>query len=312
MSGAEGKRQRDRNAAAEGARQKDDKRLKEKVQTAEQAIEAEMKALEKSKDADLLLSQLTPAHEALLAECLLSEQTAAASAQPYVPCEEGLAAVANKQRERDLLHMSVSDMKKSCQTVVEAYAHSQSMLFEATRERATAQTEVDEEKTRLQGLLRANDDDVAIVASAARLPQKIAHRDTTGQNIPELTQKDTLAAANASTQRMLVQKADLMCHHLEQELAALKQTMDAAEEQCTGPLRRLAMSNTTTIEESQQALDQAINYQRQFEETHTKLFDNLGTSVLKHMLRVIYLSEPSGNERSDLRHDILKVRRHAA
>jgi len=129
----------------------------------------------------------------------------------------------------------------------------QSLLFEAMRERAAARTEVGEEKTRLQNLLRGNDD-VVIVASAARLQQKIAHHNTTGRNIPELTQQDVLAATNASTQQMLVQEAYLMCNHLEKELAALKQTMDAARELCTGSLRRLAMLNTTTVEESEQDL----------------------------------------------------------
>jgi len=310
-SGAEGKRQRDENVVDAHTEGGPTQRTKDKTPAAELAITAEMKALEKSKDADMLVAQLTPAHNALIEQCAQSAKTAAAAAQQYVPCAEQLACIAAKEREREMLLLSVLDMKTSCQTAVESYAHSQSMLFEATGERAAAQTEVDDEKMGLQELLRGNDD-AAIVASSIRLQQKIAHRDTTGLSIPELTQQDVRAAENATTEQMLVHEADLMCVHLDKELVTLKQTMDAAQDLCTGPLARLISSNDASMQESLQVLDQAIHYQKLYSETHRKLFLNLSNATLKHMLRVTYGSEPSGNERADLQRDILKARERAA
>jgi hypothetical protein len=311
-SRADGKRQRDEDQVKDFSEHTpSSRRLKEKTVDAEMAIAAEMKALEKSKDADMLVSRLRAAHDALVHQYTQSATTAAASAQPYVPCAFGLAGIAAKEREREMLLLSVSEMKTSCKAAVDLHAHRQSLLLEATRERAASQTEVDEEKTRLQDLLLA-DDGVGIVASATRLQHKIAQRDAIGDKIPELTQQDKVAGDHAATHQMLAREADLMCEHLDGELAALQQTMDAARDLCTGSVTRLTCSNETVIEESRLALEDAISYQQAYSTAHHDLFMNLSIVALKHMLRVTYGAQPSGNERADLRRDIQKVRERAA
>ena len=270
-----------------------------------------MKALEKSKDADKLVLQLRASHDALVEQCTQSAETAAAGAQHYVPCAEGLASIAAKEREREMLFLSVSDMQTSCKTAVDSHVQSQFMLSEATRERDEAQTEVDGEKARLQDFLRA-DDGVGIVESATRLQQIIARRDTAGDKIPTMSQQNQLAAENASTHQMLTREAHLVCEHLDAELATLQQTMVAARDLHTGSLSCLTSSNATAMQESQKALKEAISYQRSYKAAHHDLFVDLSIAALKHMIRVTYEQEPSGNERAELQRDIMRMRERAA
>jgi len=94
MSRAEGKRQRDKNVVDESTERGPSEQSRQKTLAAEAAIAAEMKALEKSKDADELVSQLRSSYDALVELCTQSAETAAAGAQHYVPCAEGLTRAA--------------------------------------------------------------------------------------------------------------------------------------------------------------------------------------------------------------------------
>jgi len=144
------------------------------------------------------------------------------------------------------------------------------------------------------------------------LQQIITRRDTAGDKIPALTQQDQLAAENASTHQMLAREADLLCKHLDGELVTLQRAMAAAQDLCTGSLSRLTSSNETAMQVSLHALKEAISYQRSYSAAHHDLFVNLSITALKHMIRVTYSEEPSGNERADLQGDILRVRERAA